>query len=407
MKTLKHTLLIGLMTLLLSPLTLAQNFDANRMNRDIKIMESVLTELFKIEARSANTVSNSNNSNSVHQVRSISGNFGFNALASRSNQVNGNYIPGYGVIFKIPYLLSNNIASIEIIKNQGEPSITFYYDSNEETSNQVNEETVIKRITEFLKDYAPTIGQLKEGEHISIVYGKRTEQLPRVRVFNLSGEANDKEEVEQIPVITVTAKAEDLIALKNGNLSSDDFEERLSISKQSKEEKERLDLEVMGNILETAFAEGDGDSFHLVTANSLSYVSIDGFGVHYNLDMHRGHGLQAFGFGAITRFGEAGSEEAEESAKKIQEARVERENTIKTEYQNLKELMKQYLVDYGRTLNSLSTEQFLIVTANITDHSDTVPSQVNFQLKKSVLEQLDRGQISREEAMNAVTITEY
>lgn len=393
------------MTLLLSPLTFAQDFDTNRMNRDIKIMESILNELFKIEAKTTNTASGSN---SGLEVRRISGNFAFSSFSGSSNQVSGNYIPGYGIIFKVPYLLSRNISSISVVKNEAEPSITFYYDSDENSAdNQVSEETVIKRITDFLKDYAPTIGQLKDGEHIAIVYGKRSENLPHLRVFNLSGESNDEEEIEQIPVITVSAKAEDLRALKNGSLSSDNFEDRLMISKEDKEEKQRLDLEVMGNVLKTAFEEGEGDAFHLINTNSLSYVRIDGFGVHYTLDMHRGHGLQAFTFGSIRSFGAANSEEAEESAKKIQEAREKREATLKTEYQSLKDQMKQYLVDYGRTLSSLASQQFLIVTTNISDHQDIVPAQVNFRLKKSILEQLDRGQISRDEAINAVTITEY
>ena len=404
MKTLKNTILIGLMALLLSSLSFAQNFDSNRMNRDIKIMESILNELFKIEAKT-NTASGSN---SALQVRSMSGNLAFSSFNRSSNQVSGNYIPGYGIIFKVPYLISSNISSISVVKNEEKPNITFYYDSNENSGdNQVSEETVINRIKDFLKDYAPTIGQLKNGEHITIVYGKRNENLPHLRVFNISGESKAEEEVEQVPVITVSAKTEDLLALKNGSLSSDNFADRLIISKQDKEEKQRLDLEVMGNILKTAFEEGDGDSFHLINTNSLSYVSIDGFGVHYTLDMHRGHGLEAFTFGALRSFGRANSEEAEESAKKIQEAKEKREATLKTEYETLKDQMMQYLVDYGRTLNSLESDQFLIVTTNISDHQDIVPAQVNFQLKKSILEQLDRGQISREAAMNAVTITEY
>lgn len=405
MKTLKNTLLIGLMTLLLSPLSFAQDFDKNRMSRDIKIMENILDEVFKIEAKSTNSGSSTGN---IAEVKSLSGNLYFSAFGARSNQVSGNYIPGYGIIFKVPYLLSGKISSVEVTKGKGEPSISFYYDSNDSpTDNHITEETVIARITEFLKNYAPTIGQLDSNERIIIVYGEKKQNTPHLRIYSLSGNQNTKEKVEQIPVITVSVRASDLAALRNGSLTSDNFENRLSISK-AEEEKERLDLEVMKNILGTAFEEGDGESFHLINSNSISYLSIDDFGVHYTLDMHRGHGLQSsFAFGAVTSFRETNSDEAENSARKIQEVREERENTVKTEYQNLLDQMKQYLVDYGRTLSSLSLDQFLLVTANITDHRDIVPSQVNFQLKKLVLSQLDRGQISREDAINAVTITEY
>lgn len=405
-------ILIGLMTLLLSPLSIAQDFDTNRMNRDIKIMENILGELFKIETKSTSRTSSS--SNSAFQVREVSGSgkvSGFvtsNILGNQSNQVSGNYIPGYGIIFKIPYLLSRNISSISVIKNSGEPSISFYYDSDDNSGdNQVTEETVITRITDFFNDYAPTIGQLGGDERVTIVYGERKENAPQLRVYNRSDDSQKNEEIKPIPVITVSAKGSDLTALRSGRLSSDDFENRLSISKDAGKEKERLDLEVMSNILNTAFEDGGDKAFHLINSNSLSYITINGFGVHYTLDMHRGHGLQSLAFGTLTFFENSNSSEDEDSARKIQEAREKRENTIKEEYQNLLDQMSEYLVDYGRTLNSLSNDQFLIVTANITDHRNIVPSQVNFQLKKSVLDQLDRGQISREDALNAVTISEY
>jgi len=392
------------MTLLLSPLSFAQDFDANRMNRDIKIMENILGELFKIEAKSNNTSSASSGN---LRIREVSGYVSANIFGSSSNQVSGNYIPGYGIIFKIPYLLSTNLSSISVTRNNEEQSMSFYYDSENSDGSLITEETVVQRITDFLKDYAPTIGQLKENEQVTIVYGEKKENAHRIRIFNLSGDLEDEEEVEPMPVITVSAKGSNLVSVRDGSLSSGNFESRLSISKTDGEEKERLDFEVMSNILNTAFEDGGDEAFHLINSNSLSYVTIDGFGVHYTLDMHRGHGLQSLTFGAITSFGRANSQEAEESARKIQEVREERKNTIKAEYQNLLGQMKQYLVDYGRTLNSLSNDQFLIVTSNITDHQDIVPAQVNFQLKKSILGQLDRGQISREEAMNAVTITEY
>ncbi|MDR9419268.1 hypothetical protein [Gracilimonas sp.] len=402
---LSRFILIGLITLLLSSLSFAQDFDTSRMNRDIKIMENVLGELFKIESESKKQKSDAPGE---VRIRSISNNFAVSSLGSRGNQVSGNYIPGYGIIFKVPYLLSTNISSISVVKNEGEQSISFYYDSDENSGdNQVTEETVVQRITNFLKDYAPTIGQLADDEQVTIVYGEKKDSSPTVRIFNLSGEKEEETEIDPIPVITVSAKASDLTSLRSGRLSSDNFEDRLLISKKDGNEKERLDLEVMANILETAFEDGDETGFHLVNSNSLSYVTIDGFGVHYTLDMHRGHGLQTLPFGTITSFGQSGSAEAEESAQKIREAREKRDNEMKFEYQNLTEQMKTYLVDYGRTLNSLNNEQFIIVSVNITDYRDIVPAQVNFQLQKSVLQQLDRGQISRDDAINAVTITEY
>jgi hypothetical protein len=401
---LSRIVLFGLMMLLLSPLSFAQDFDADRMNRDIKIMEKVLEELFKIEYEpqkiSAKTGSNSTNIPNV---------FTINSLRNNNKQVSGSYISGYGIIFKVPYLPSSYLSGASNIRyNYGERSISFYYDSNESLEdNLVTDEAVIQRITSFLKEYAPTIGQLTNDEQVTIVYGEKKDHSPTVRIFNLSGEKEEETEVDPIPVITVSTKASDLASLRSGRLSPGEFEDRLSISKKDGNEKERLDLNVMAKILSTAFEDGDDSAFHLVNTNSLSFVTIDGFGVHYTLDMHRGHGLRSISFSTLTNFGEADSKEADKAVKKIREARADRENILKTEYKNLIQQMKTYLVDYGRTLNSLKNDQFIIVSVNITDYQNLVPAQVNFQLKKSVLQELDRGQISRDEALNAVTISEF
>ena len=405
MNTMKQLMATSLMALMLTSFSFAQDFDANRMNRDIRIMENVLSELFKVEAKSH--VSSSADNRTV-EVRGRATAFTFNSFGRSSEQVTGDYIPGYGVIFKVPAMLSANISRISVNRDdRGEKVLSFYYDSDDASGDsQITEEAVKQRITNFLKDYAPTIGQLDKEERVTIVYGERKGAAPKVRIFNFSDEAEQETEIEPIPVITVSAKAGDLASLRNGRLSSDDFDKQLSVKTSDENKKQPMDLQVMSNILKTAFEDGGDEAFHLVTSNSLSYVNIEGFGVHYTLDMHRGHGLQSITLRAFSRFEESDAE-VDETAKKVQIAREEREETIKAEYQKMVEQIKMYMVDYGRTLNSLSNDHFLIISANLLDHGNLIPAQVNFQLKKSVLQQLDRGQISREAALNAVTLTEY
>ena len=53
MKQLKMTLLIGLLSLILAPSIVAQNIDAHRMKRDIRIMENILSELFRTQTEIA------------------------------------------------------------------------------------------------------------------------------------------------------------------------------------------------------------------------------------------------------------------------------------------------------------------------------------------------------------------
>ncbi|MEX2478253.1 MAG: hypothetical protein WD357_07435 [Gracilimonas sp.] len=411
MKTLKHALLIGLMTLLLPPLTFAQDFDANRMNRDIKIMENILGELFKMETKSNSSSSNSNNS---VRVRSGSGFISANLFGARSNQVEGNYIPEYGIIFKIPYLLSRNITSVSVIKDSDQPSISFYYDSDDNSGDsQVTEETVITRITNFFKDYAPTIGQLEGDEQITIVYGERKESTPRIRIFNRSGDLEEKEEVKQVPVITVSAKASDLASLKSGRLSSDDFENRLSISKEDIEEKEQLDLKVMSNILETVLSGSQNEMFEI--SGKPEYLVLDNFGVLFSINVRH---IRTSARGSIVFHEEevrnviraSGVKELDVlSPEEAEEKRAEQAEQAKASFEQLKTDVTDYLIDYGRTLSSVSSDQHILLTINILSNrwDDEIPSRLDIQLKKSVLERLERGDINKDEAINDVTITEY
>lgn len=392
MKTMKRLIATSLMALLLTSISFAQNFDTNRMNRDIKIMENILGEMFKTQFTSKE---------GTIQVRSQ----GYTIFGSGSSgNVKGTYIPGYGVIFMIPSI-SNRYSIVS--RSGSDRQIVFQYSSDDSDSDRsIDKESVTNRISEFLQDYASTIGQLKNDESILIIYGSANSSGNRFAVYNLQGDEEDQP--EPLPVISVSAKKSDLEAYRAGRLNADAFKNRLSTS--TSEEKERLDLKVLGNIFGTALGDGDGNQYHLINNNSLSYMYLDNFGALFSLDLHRGHG-----FGTVTlRGGVFGStrdrddeQQMEEIKVKLQEREKELNENLEKEYDALIAKTKEFIVDYGRTLSSLKDDQYLLVSLNINDSSDLVPERVDFQVKKSTFNQLDRGQISREAALNAVTLTEY
>jgi hypothetical protein len=105
---------------------------------------------------------------------------------------------------------------------------------------------------------------------------------------------------------------------------------------------------------------------------------------------------------------------SEEKEKEVQDLKVKLEKreqklneTLEQEYDALVAKTKEFIIDYGRTLSSLKDDQYLLVSLNINESSDIIPGRVDFQVKKSTFNQLDKGQISREAALNAVTLTEY
>lgn len=405
MKTIKHTVLIGLITLLLSPLSFAQDFDTDRMNRDIKIMERVLDDIFKTNAPS--------------NIRERS--FQVFASGSSSSKTKGTYIAGYGVIFKIPFVINPALSTIQINNVADDNEITFYYDDEEGETKEVTQETITTRITEFLGDYAVNIGQLNADEHIKVVYGVKGNSNQAVTIAQFKGQEEESTEQKPIPKISVTAKKKDLDDYRLQKISSEEFKDRLTI--QEPENKEILDLRVMSNIFQTAFEsehklalinKDPSEAFRLM--GDVAYETLDNFGVMFSLNVRYADNSRATYF----ELQEIGFPEPDDSVQKLRvmsdSARKQTiiDRTKKVEeratgaYNEFRDQLRQYLVDYGRTLRSIESDKTIVVSVDITFVSvQSLPTRLDLKVEKSTLEKLDRGQISREEALDAVTITEY
>ena len=252
------TLLIILLT---SPFALAQSFDASRMNRDIKIMENILGEMFK-------TYSGGSNQERVFISESFSG----------SRTVRGTYLPSYGIIFNVQ--TSSNYIFINSSQSQNNSSNSFYYssDNSSDDNNNVDESSVRERITEFLKDYASTIGQLKPNENVMVIYGsKPNSSFPALVIEN--GKVDTKKR-ETLPIISGSVSKKDLDDYRSGKLNDTNFENKVKTA--SSKDKEYLDLKVMSNIFETALKDQDEESFRL--SGNVSYLMLDNFGAIFNLD---------------------------------------------------------------------------------------------------------------------------
>lgn len=396
-------LLIGLLSIPFTTKTsFSQTIDANRMNRDINIMENILSELFKAQI-----------SSSEEGAVVINGQGGY----FRGNSTRGTYLPGFGVIF----MVSNPGRNMyQISSGSGSSTFSFYYNSEEEEGDlEIDQESITKRIEEFLRDYSSTIGQLKNDEKVMVIHGSKSNTNSFfVRYPATHGQASSDKK-EALPVISVSAKVSDLSDYRAGKLSADNFNKRLAVA--TSEDKEYLDLKVMGNIFETALKEQEKESFRL--SGTVDYMMLDNFGALFSLHVR----YNEFPRAASILWDEVGRlrsrigstervvvEEARNNERKdppnsqdFEERKKEMEENIATAYTNLVSNIKEYIVDYGRTLSSLSGDQFLLLSININGRYENVPGRLDIQVKKSVLEQLDKGSISREQAIQRVVVTEY
>lgn len=374
MKTLKHYILGVFVLALLSPLVIAQEIDTKRMNLDINIMENILNELFK--------------ENSIN----TSGNFTFNLGSfGNSNDIKGSYLPDFGVIF----WLNTSSRRAFIVRSKNSNDLAFSYDSNtnKNASNEINEETITARIKEFLKNYASVIGQLKPADKVMVIYSSKEKNLfPALRFQTAT---SDTTKQEQLPTISVSASFKDLQNYRLGKVSDAEFEKSLDISKSV--EKEFLDLKVMSNIFETAFKNENFSAFQI--SGSVDYLNIDNYGALFSFAVRAPY-LSPNDIKSI-------SIDKNKGGIFIERKDTQESVSPKESFDTLKEEVQKYIVDYGRTISSVDKNGHILISISIQNNDGSLPSRVNFQIKKSVLDQLNKGSISREQAISKIKVSEY
>ncbi|RNC83974.1 MAG: hypothetical protein ED557_09395 [Balneola sp.] len=395
MKKIHTYLLIGLLGVSLSTSAFAQTIDANRMNRDISIMENILGELFKTQQLRTGT-----NEPTIVVNGVVSTSF-----SSRS--VKGTYLPGYGIIFKI-----NSPSRNIYMTSSGTrySSYSFYYDGDGDPklSGEITQETVVDRITSFLRDYGTTIGQLGNDEKIMVIYGSN-QSTSRDLFYTLSTvrgqntQSNDNEDKpEPLPIISVSTTVKDLNDYRSGRLNASAFDNKVDVA--TSEEKEYLDLKVMGNIFKTALSNQPTNSFKLHGASNVDYLYLDNFGAIFSLNVRYSDENNRWAISLAREFALAQSGFDKEKEQEEYEEYLEK---VATAFEELKDNLREYVIDYGRTLSSVTNDQYLLLSITVSGSPDEIPERMDIQVKKSLFQDLDRGQISREQAISQVVVTEY
>lgn len=394
MKTLKKlTFIFGAIFLIgtYKPAFAQSDIDTGRMNRDINIMENILDELFDTSMQTDGST-----------VRVGTGSF----FRFGGSDIRGTYLPNYGIIFTIP---GGPPPFLALRSGDSDFSYQFRYDS-ENDGREITREAVINRMTEFLREYASTIGQLGNDQKVMVLY--RPENRPRIVRF-LDSDDNEDSDMKTIPTISTAASVSNLKAYRAGKLSNEDFHDRLDINVIEKD-SEPKDIRVMTNILKTAFKNSESGPFRIV--GDVEYLQLKDFGALFSFDVRpSGSGIlppppPRINIPDVKREkGKISVEvrrmEREDST--MSKNREERKKEIEKAYETFISDLKEYIVDYGRTLHSVSSDQHILFAVQIRTNFGDIPERINMQIQKSVLESVDSGNMSRDQAMNRIEIREY
>lgn len=401
-------------------------FDRTRMNRDLNIMEGILEKLYSSDQ--------SNN----HFIM--------------GNQVSGSYLPGYGVMFRVPSDLFNSpLRSFRMmqvreqlkqeqgalkqeqehlrqqqdqlrkqedkLKKKGKqgnlpvmpnqiitPTDALPIAISRDTANSgLSKKEIIDRGITFLSDYAGAIGQLSPSDHIMVQIDRnRDSDFYRPFMERIIIPGSNTSTVNSDKDIYISVPKSDITALRTGKLSNKAFRNRITISDGSINDRQARQFNIMANILSAAFNDHRMNQFH--TSGSVDYSYIPDYGVIYYLN--------AGYFGPISNmvYSISASDDVTSGNGKTGKRNANGKNsvdTIKKAYEAFLADVRETIVDYGPTLRVLKPAQQLMLSIDINNSSNGIPGRVTFQVSRKTLADYSAQRITRSQAMNDIRVTEY
>ncbi len=403
--------------------------DEARMNRDVKIMQEALHSLFQ-------------------------GDDSRPFLTRTDRAQPSKYIPEMGIMLQAPEIKNN--------------SYTYYQEDYEEGQGEANDKSASQPtgieliLKDFLKDYGDLAQQLPANEYVMIRYSPKNET---VSWNNRRGNATlyNADQTSENYLVKVLKK--DIDAYRFGNIDKDEFYERVETSITNEESLDTKEYKVFASILEGLYSsdhdyQRDEDEqnpfsqsrfYHKSSfRNKVSPELLKGYGVIYQLKL--GYELQGYNSrlaantfswssndkaGKVITTTEHGQViiiesdedtkddeektadrdedvdqdeeiEEEDEDKQTENYLLDRDRKIEDIYQDsFKSELKQYMIDYGRTLRSLNEDEFLVINVEMPAcYECDLPAHIEFRVKREVLSAYERGKMDKEEALKNIQVTE-
>lgn len=387
----------------------AQDKDS-RMEENLKMMEKVLNEVFR------------------------SGNPNTDQLNVRTSSTDAQYIEGFGILMRTPlfYWNSSNFISLngrawsgqnvyirqngEVKKSEDAVAPDADADSDKMSQDEIDQ-SKIDLMTYFLQNYGDLASELPKNEKIMLIYGNknsRSSSRARVASVTVTGRLSTTTKNERKPgTITVSVSKNDVDRFRSKDLSEDGFKKALSIENLPADDKKRMSYQILGQILQDVVSEYRvspalnnqeneivGQYAIGLTGSSranVNYEILSGYGAVYNLDVKSSilgfHSSRNKGKGSVVIV----------DGKKIEAGGHDK--IVDSVYQALVPAVQKAMIEYGRTLRDLGTDEWLSVKIGIPGcNACEAPSSVEINVPQKVLEAYDTRSISLDTAISRMDV---
>jgi hypothetical protein len=366
----------------------AQNtkVDEQRMTRDIEVAENILNTLIRQQ---------------------------FDKRVYFPMNVNGDYLSGYGVTFRLPpdyfgpMVISMEGAKMWMDAAPQIYSYSFEMNGNEETRT-INKDTrdanrenlkvatkkrisnasdsaktayndrVVEASKNFMADYGDLIGQLGSEERILI-----TNQGGEGQRSMFGGNPSKR------TYISVEATKGDINQFRQNKMTREQLMTKIKVVNSESSAEVDPDLELLSSILGRLYEPDLSKTFF--TQQNIYYERLKDFGVIYYMQVYSSNegGNKTWNMPTV------GMNDIDKE---------KRDAKVKELYPQFEKEIKENILDYGRTLKSLKDEEAVVVSVKMTKCVDCgIPSSLELSVKESVLKDYSSGKLTKEAALAKIS----
>src|SRR5690606_20653662 len=391
MKTIIGILMCGIV-MTVTP-AFAQKFDEARMERDIEVAENILKTLVRQQ---------------FDRQRMF---FGF--------EVDGSYQEGFGITFRFPadfttpitFAIAGDVGEVMWLdgNSRGFYSVTGPTASEREADQKVKEELdrirlktksaqtkaslnadsirqaynekLIAAAKDFLIDYGDLISQL--GENEKIVITNRGDQ-PRVWVNQFLSSPKRSH-------LSIEITKGDITAHKQGKLTREQALKKINVVNTESVDAVEPDLELLSSIFNRLYRSDLSNTFF--TDEGIYYERLKDFGAVYYMRVYSSNQLPNSNLFNMP------------TARLYEVDQAARDKKVKELYPAFEKDIKENMVEYGRTIKSLSDNESLIFNVRVTKCEGCgIPASIELTVKGSVLKDYASGKISKEAAIGKIAV---
>ncbi len=367
-----------------------KKIDEERMLRDIEVTENILSTLIKQQ---------------------------FEKRAFFPMEIRAEYREGHGVTYRLPYEFNGPMVwgvgsapDMAILDGRGfsysfefpgeSADVARVYDGNGRVtteniqgakirSRKVNVDSIreasttktINACKDFLADYGDLLTQLSPNEKIMITNRGDGDRIWYGAFVNNSRPS----------YISLEASKGDITQLKQGKMTRDQFMKSIKVINSVMDDELQPDLELLTSIFNRLYRKDLSKTYF--TEENIYYEKLKDYGVIYYMQVYSSNQIDYNRRWVMPTVGLEGL------------TTEERDKKVKELYPQFEKDFKADILEYGRTVKSLTSEELLVFNVKLTKCNGCgIPSSLEFLVKADVLKDYASGKLTKEAALGKMTV---